>query len=73
MCQQLFDNLKQVKRYLSFSHVEMWFFSMVRIPVKHSNLHNKDSIGTDWLMRRQQQKNKLMQANGTLAHQISGR
>lgn len=49
MCQQLFDNLKQVKHYLSFSHVEMWFFSMVKIPVKHSNLHNKDSIGTDWL------------------------
>jgi len=57
MCQQLFDDLKQVKHYLSFSHVEMWFFSMVKIPVKHSNyLHSNDSIGTDWLISTTNEK-----------------
>ena len=56
MCKQLFDDLKQVKHYLSFSHVEMWFFSMVKIPVKHSNLRNKDSIGSDWLIYRTNEK-----------------
>ena len=56
MCQQLFDDLKQVKHYLSFSHVDMCFFSIVKIPVKHSNLHNKDSIGTYWLISTTNEK-----------------
>ena len=38
---ELIDDVKQVKSYLNFSHVEMWFFSVVKIPIKHSSLHNR--------------------------------